>query len=239
MKTKKNNAIEKFLCILLLLTLAATVFINYHVAHHVLDDDASSELILAEALLEEKSLYSRDFYYSTEYFVQNQLIFGFLFHFFDGWANVRFLGTCMIQLLYLASFLYMMSQSGLSRKAVLLSGILIMLPFTVVYGRTILYHVYYVCNFAPTYVLTGLLFSFFRKPDSSRFSTLHSSGSCGGDLIFKLFFVHSSGISDHSSHNWMSVFLSVISFGKKEDSLGKVDVDTGFDAVFRWYRYVV
>ena len=169
----KNRQIERnewLPVILLLLVLVLTAIINFHVAHHVMDDDAASELMLADVLHREKSLYSDDFYYSTEYFVQNQLVFGFLFNFFDGWANVRFFGTCIIQLIYLASFVYMMSQSGLGRKAVLVSAVLIMLPFTVVYGRTVIYHCYYVCNFLPTYLLTGLLFSFFHRPDASRAS---------------------------------------------------------------------
>ena len=172
MKRIRIDKNEWLLIGLLLLVLAVTAVINFHVAHHVLDDDASSELMLAELLYREKSLYSEDFYYSTEFFVQNQLIYGFLFNFFDGWANVRFIGTCIIQLIYLTSFVYMMSQSGLGRKAILVSACLIMLPFTVVYGRTILYHGYYVWNFIPTYLLTGLLFSFLKGEDVSRGSSV-------------------------------------------------------------------
>lgn len=178
MKKMRIDKIEWLLVGLLLLVLALTAVINFHVAHHVLDDDASSELMLAELLHREKSLYSEDFYYSTEFFVQNQLIYGFLFNFFDGWANVRFIGTCIIQLIYLASFVYMMSQSGLGKKAVLISACLIMLPFTVVYGRTILYHGYYVWNFIPTYLLTGMFFSFLRGKNRSR-----------GSYVFRLILV--------------------------------------------------
>ena len=170
MKNRHIDAIEWLLIALLCLTLAVTAGINFHAARHVLDDDASSELMLAHLLYREKALYSEDFYYSTEFFVQNQLIFGFLFNFFDGWANVRFVGTCLIQLIYLASFVFMMSQSRLGRKAVLFSAVLIMLPFTVVYGRTILYHCYYVWNFIPTYLLAGLLFTFSGDRKTSRSS---------------------------------------------------------------------
>lgn len=168
MNNRRIDRIEWLLAGLLLLILAMTVVINFHVSRHVLDDDAVAELMLADALRREKSLYSNDFYYSTEYFVQNQLIFGPLFNAFDGWANVRFFGTCIIQVIYLASFVYMMSQSGLDRKAVLVSAVLVMLPFTVVYGRTVLYHVYYVCNFLPTYLLIGLFLSFLQRSDASR-----------------------------------------------------------------------
>lgn len=171
-KLSKFDKIEWLLIGLLILTLAVTAGINFHMAHHVLDDDASAELMLAELLHSEKSLYSEDFYYSTEFTLPNQLIFMLLFQFFDGWANVRFIGTCILQLVYLASFLYMMSQSGLGRKAVLTGGILIMLPFTVVYGRTVLYHFYYIFNFIPVYLLTGLLFSLFQHRDASRTSLM-------------------------------------------------------------------
>ena len=172
MRNRQIDTIERVLLGLLFLIMLATIGINYHVAHHVLDDDAASEIMLSEVLHREKRLVSDDFYYSTEFFVQNQLIFGFLFNFFDGWANVRFVGTFIIQVLYLASYIYMMSQSGAGRKTVLMSAILIMLPFTVVYGRTILYHCYYVCNFTATYVILGLFFSFFKRPDAAKGSKI-------------------------------------------------------------------
>lgn len=185
-KIKKPDLVEWLLLGVLVMILILTVGINFHMARHVLDDDASSEMMLAELLHREKKLYSEDFYYSTEFFVQNQIVFGFLFNFFDGWANVRFFGTFIIQMLYLASFLYMMSESGLSRKPVLIGSSLIMLPFTVVYGRTILYHCYYVSNFIATYLITGLLFSFFKRKNAGKISitvrlallVLLSFGSC-------------------------------------------------------------
>lgn len=99
----------------------------------------------------------------------NQIIFSFLFNFFDGWANVRFFGTCLIQLIYLLSFVYMMSQSGLRRDAQLLGAVLIMLPFCVSYGRLFLYHCFYIPKLAPGFLIIGVFFSFLKNDKSGRF----------------------------------------------------------------------
>lgn len=233
MKSKSFDKIEWLLLGILILTLVWSFGINYHVSRHVLDDDAASEMMLAEVLHREKSLYSEDFYYSTEYFVQNQLVFGFLFHFFDGWANVRFLGTSIIQLLYLASFLFMMSQSGIGRKGALGGAVLLMLPFTVVYGRTILYHCYYVSNFIFEFLLMGLFFSFFRHPQASKGSVcfraalllIVSGLSCFLyvrqiilvmiPMMICLFFflLASSGAQPHPYRKWMLLPAAVLAAG--------------------------
>ena len=172
MKIKKLNTSEWILTALLLLVLFLTVRTNRYVAYHIIDDDAASELMLASLMKQEKSLFPEDWFYSTELILHNQLIYGFLFLFFDGWANVRFFGTCVIQILYLLSFLYMMSQSGLSRKAVLIGSILILLPYCVSYGRSILFHCYYVPRLAPGFLLTGLFFSFFKGKKPGTLSCL-------------------------------------------------------------------
>ena len=172
LKTKKLCAAEWILAGLLLMTLLLTARVNWQMAHHMLDSDASSEIMLSDLLFREKALYSEDWYYSTEFNIQNQLVYGFLFNFFDGWVNVRFFGTCILQGIYLLSFLYMMSRSGLSRKAVLVGGILAMLPYCVSYGRIVLYHCYYLPYFVPGVILTGLLFSVIGKPGAPRFMTV-------------------------------------------------------------------
>lgn len=178
-QTRKNSNQRKFpgpdlaewiLIGLLLFTIALTFRVNRTVSTRVLDNDASSELVLSKLLYEEKALYSNDWYYSTEINFHNQLIFGPLFGIFDGWSNVRFFGTCILQLLYLASFLYMMSQSGLGLKASLLGGILILLPFCVCYGRTVLYHCYYIPHYGLGFVMIGLMFSFIKQENAGKFS---------------------------------------------------------------------
>jgi len=170
LKVRRPDFAEWILIGFFLIILAITATVNYHVARHVLDDDASSELMLSELLNQEKTLYSEDWYYSTEFNIHNQLVFGPLFNIFDGWANIRFFGTCILQGFYLLSFLYMMSQSGMNWKAILLGCCLIMLPFCISYGRTILYHCYYIPHFGFGFLLIGLLFSFIGRPEASSVS---------------------------------------------------------------------
>ncbi len=186
MKTKKQNTAEWILAGILLLTMLLTFRTNWYVAHHILDDDAASELMLASVIHRDKNLFSPDWYYSTELILHNQLIFGFLFNFFDGWVNVRFAGTCLIQTLYLLSFLYMMSQSGISRKAILTGSILCMLPYCVSYGRSILFHCFYIPRLAPGFLLIGLLFSFLKPKKSSPVS-----GTIRMSLIIIISFINS------------------------------------------------
>lgn len=172
MKAKRLSAPEWILAGILLLLLILTFRTNWYVAHHILDDDAASELMLASLIRQEKSLFPADWYYSTELILHNQLVFGFLFNFFDGWVNVRFAGTCLIQVLYLLSFFYMMSQSGLDRKAVLTGSILCMLPYCVAYGRSILFHCFYVPRLAPGFLLAGLFFSFLKPKKTGSLSKI-------------------------------------------------------------------
>ena len=147
-----------------------TIIVDRHISLHVLDDDASSELMLSNLMNHDKSLFPDDWYYSTELILHNQIIWSFLFNFFEGWSNVRFLGTVIIQFFYLASFAYMLYESGLSRKAVLTGMILCMIPYCVSYGRSILYHCFYVPRFAPGFIIIGLLFSFLKKNTAGVFS---------------------------------------------------------------------
>ena len=166
------NTAEWILAGILLLTMLLTFRTNWYAAHHILDDDAASELMLASVIRRDKALFPSDWYYSTELILHNQLVFGFLFNFFDGWVNVRFIGTCLIQILYLLSFLYMMLQSGLNRKAILTGSILCMLPYCVAYGRSILFHCFYVPRLAPGFILIGLLFSFLKHKDAGTLSRI-------------------------------------------------------------------
>ena len=159
---------EWFLLAMLLITLILTVMVNRNVSLHILDDDASSELVLAKLLHDEKSLYSGDWYYSTEISLHNQLIYGLLFNLFDSWANVRFFGTTILQLFFLFSFIYMLSQTGLSRKVVLLGGTLIMMPYCICYGRIILYHCYYIPHYGFGFLIIGILFSLIKHPDMDK-----------------------------------------------------------------------
>ena len=88
MKTKKRNTAEWILAGILLLTMLLTFRTNWYVAHHILDDDAASELMLASVIHRDKNLFPPDWYYSTELILHNQLIFGFLFNFFEYFVRI-------------------------------------------------------------------------------------------------------------------------------------------------------
>ena len=122
-------------------------------ATQILDGDASAEMALANLLYREGGIFAKNWIYSTEicafYCAQ---IFRLFFGLFEDWHLVRFAGTVTLLAMYLASW------GGLSRRLKAgtvgfgLGGCLLMLPFSVVYGRIVLYHSYYIC-----YAIEGFL----------------------------------------------------------------------------------
>ena len=90
------------------LILTCSVITTWHISNNLLDDDASAELVLAKCLYDEKSLISKDFVYSTEFSINNQIIYAFLFSIFSDWTLVRFWGTLIIQLIALVSLVFLL-----------------------------------------------------------------------------------------------------------------------------------
>ena len=166
-KIQNITVMEWILLVILLITFILTIRVNRNVSLHILDNDASSEMVLGHLLHEERSVYSKDWNYSTEISLHNQLVFALLFNIFEGWANVRFIGTTILQAFFLLSFIYMLSQTGLSKKAVLIGSILIMMPYCICYGRIVLYHCYYIPHYGFGFFIIGLLFSFIKRPHAS------------------------------------------------------------------------
>ena len=102
-----------------LLSALASAAITWYISGNLLDADASSELVLAKHLADTRQLLSRDWVYSTELRVfQMQLVFAPLMLFLDSWRLVRFLGTMILQNLYVLSFVYMARKAGFRRQTI-------------------------------------------------------------------------------------------------------------------------
>ena len=72
------------------------------------NDDASAEMILSNILSKEGGILSHDWKYSTELRVFNtQLVFSFLFHFFNSWKLVRVIGNGLLYIGMITSTYYL------------------------------------------------------------------------------------------------------------------------------------
>ena len=139
---------------------AFSIFTAYFYSLHLLDSDASSELVLANLLARQGALLSTDWYYSNEIrLLQTNLIFAPLFTIFSDWHTVRFVGTVIMQGLLLLSYGYVCRQMKLSKRAFFCTATILILPFSVPYGRIVLFHTYYLPYCILGFLLVGLFLS--------------------------------------------------------------------------------
>ncbi|MCR4877524.1 MAG: hypothetical protein K5922_10135 [Clostridiales bacterium] len=134
-----------FSLLLLLCALVITFRTAWVVSETLIDSDTSSMLILGEKLSREGGFMSDTWAYSTELQVlDNHLIYALLFHLTSDWSLIRFLGSVIMQLLLLASFGLLCREAGISLNRFCLGGAAALLPFSVPYGRIVVYHNMYI-----------------------------------------------------------------------------------------------
>lgn len=179
---KATFASKRFPELVLVITFLLSAFVTWHMTGRFLDSDASSELVLAKHLSQTGQILSRDWFYSTELRVLNtQLVYAPLFLLFEDWHMVRFAGAILLQILYIASYGFVMKQARVDRGVICGSACLLLLPVSVNYGRILLYHGYYIPHIILSFVLTGLLLDLCREGSRRR------KWSCGGLLILLSF----------------------------------------------------
>lgn len=126
-----------------------TLYMDVYMAKNILDSDTSDFLYHAKTIAESRNPFTRDRFFTTELSLLDVSAFFSVFFFFtNDWTVVRILGTVMMQLYYVLSFVFLCRQVKISKSyTVFFSGILL-LPFSTPYARLILYHVYYILYFA-------------------------------------------------------------------------------------------
>ena len=156
---------KRALCLVLLLfALILTWRTAWIVSGTLLDSDASSELILGEKLAREGGILSSTWYYSTELrVVYNQLIYSLLFRLTGHWFTVRFAGAVIMQLLLLGAYGFLARQARMSFNAFCVTGAAMLLPFSVPYGRIVLYHNYYIFHLILALCTVGLYLRVLRR----------------------------------------------------------------------------
>ena len=132
---------------------------TYYVTGNILDSDTSSTLVFSQHLSEIGKLFSQDWLYSTSIeVISSHLVYMPLFSLLDNWRYIRLIGTIILQVTYLLSYAFMLRQAGLSKRVFYLSAAILLLPVSVVHGRIVLYHCYYIPLLAVAFLILGLVF---------------------------------------------------------------------------------
>ncbi|WP_276950411.1 hypothetical protein [Acetatifactor muris] len=141
--------------VLLGLILLALVFLNAFWQDQWLDSDMAAEMIFSRLLAEEGHIFgTADWYYSTEFRVlYTQLVMTPLFSFMDSWHLIRMLTNVTAYVLMLLSYFYMMKPLKVRRSLTVLTGAILLLPFS----ETMITHM----QMGNTYMVHVILLFFF------------------------------------------------------------------------------
>ena len=161
----KIAAGKRILCAaLLILALVMTFRTAWVVSTTLMDSDTSSELILGEKLAREGGIMSPSWNYSTELQVIDcQIIYSMLFRMTGDWSLVRFWGSVIMELMMLGGFAYLARQARIPFNRFCLAGAALMLPFSIPYGRIVLYHNYYAFHVTFSFLIVGLYLGAARR----------------------------------------------------------------------------
>ena len=145
-----------FLAIILIAEILLMVYMTWQYGAQWLDSDDSAEMILAELLSREGAILSKNWYYSTELRVFNtQLVMAPLFCLFSDWHVVRTVGTGILLVMLLSSYLFFCRSVSLGKSLIYLAP-LIVWPFSFVYLDFVLYGLYYIPHLVIIFLSLGL-----------------------------------------------------------------------------------
>ena len=159
---KKLRSVLPF--VVFFLALVFTWYTSSVYAVTIMDSDSSSELVMANLLAHQNAVLTTDWFYSNELrVIQTNLVFAPLFKVFSNWHTVRLVGMIVLQMILLLSFYYLCRQAQLNRRTFLYSASILILPFSVQYGRIVLYHSYYIVFITLGFLIVGLYLSVVRQ----------------------------------------------------------------------------
>ncbi len=158
-------AAKRVLCVLLLLfSLSMTFRTAWVVSTTLIDSDTASELVLGEKLAREGGIMSSSWVYSTELQVVDvQIVYSLLFRITSDWSLVRFWGSVLLDLMLLAAFAYLARQARIPFNRFCVAASALMLPFSIPYGRIVLFHNYYVPHITFSFLIVGLYLGAVRR----------------------------------------------------------------------------
>lgn len=186
-RKRMNRALTVFSSAIFIATVALTIGMTWYLSENYLQGDISSDLVYANYLYQEGSLFLKEWYGSTEFrILRSEWIFAPLFALFDDWHMVRFVGTMIMQTLVVLSFGYLIRQIRADRNSFFLGASVLLVPYCFSYGVNVLYGCFYAMFVTIIFFSAALMVSLFS--DKCTFRTakmvllllLGFSGSLGG-----------------------------------------------------------
>ena len=137
------------------------MILNIFFGDHWIDSDMAAEMIFSKLIAEEGGLIAtKNWYYSTEFRVlYTQLFMVPLFHIFEDWHVIRTITNLLTYLLMLGSYYYFMKPLKLSRAAVVLSSMILLLPFS----ETFVTHMQMGNTYMPHVIIVFFCFGMFLR----------------------------------------------------------------------------
>ncbi len=136
-------------------------FLNLFYLDRWLDSDMAAEMIFSRQLAEEGHIFaSPNWYYSTEFrFLYTQLVMGPLFCILDSWHIIRMVTNLVSYLLMTAAYFYMVKPLKLNRKWTVLTGIILLLPFS----ETMMLHMQMGNTYMPHVIISFFFFGMYLR----------------------------------------------------------------------------
>ena len=163
MKEKKQRKVPVFYFAVaaVVLALLALTGLNIFFGEHWIDSDMAAEMIFSRQIAQEGGLIATEnWYYSTEFRVlYTQLFMVPLFHIFEDWAIIRTITNILTYLLMLGSYYYFMKPFRMSKTAVALSSVLLLLPFS----ETFVTHMQMGNTYMPHVIIIFFCFGMFLR----------------------------------------------------------------------------
>ncbi len=163
MKEKRQRKVQPFhLAVFTVIgALLMLSILNIFFGDHWLDSDMAAEMIFSKLIAEEGGLLTtKNWYYSTEFRVlYTQLFMVPLFHVFEDWHVIRTITNILTYLLMLGSYYYFMKPLRVSRTAVVLSSVILLLPFS----ETFVIHMQMGNTYMPHVIIIFFCFGMFLR----------------------------------------------------------------------------
>jgi hypothetical protein len=158
MKNGKKIKFEKLIpWVILIIAFSYLIFFLYTRVKYLLDSDMSSELVLSKILLKEKTLVTKNFFYSTEIRIVNtNIIYSILFLLSSSWKFNRVASSAIAIILMLISYYYLCKQANI-KCYYALSSVILVLPFSITYFNFALKCSWYIIYIIYAFLTIGIV----------------------------------------------------------------------------------
>lgn len=161
-KTEKNRE-KGFIWAVCILGIAflLLLFLNIFYGDHWLDSDMAAEMIFSKQIAQEGGYFTtKNWYYSTEFrLLYTQLFMVPLFHIFEDWHVIRAITNVLTYILMLGSYYYFMKPLKVSKTKVVLSSVILLLPFS----ETFVTHMQMGNTYMPHVIIVFFCFGMFLR----------------------------------------------------------------------------